>query len=296
MKPSGGSAVTSISSTADSNGIMLASNVLSAPADATITAKIMPNRGYQLLSTTAGSIELTPDDDDANIGYYTFAMPKADTTFSCTFTKTDDAAEIDSDAVVSATISDADAAVTNGTLELDITDLDDSSDIKALTDQASKLGSSSSNVVATVDMSLYNIVNQGDEDMTWDSDITSLSSAITLTLKLSDKAASGASQFYIIREHDNAFQQATVTYDSSAKTITFKSNAFSSYAIVKGAPSSSSSTSSSTTTSNTSSSTSNSSGSSTPKTGDTNDVVPIALVTVVSAGVAVVAVRRLREE
>ena len=238
VKPIGGSAVTSIPRRAGADGIALDSGVLSAPAGATVTAKILPARGYQLLSTTAGRIELTADDGERNVGYYSFAMPSADATFKCRFTKSADVVEVDSAAVEAGSISGAGSAVACGTLELDVTDLERAKDVKALRRQAAKLGASAGDMVAAVDLSLYHIVNQGDEDMTWDAEVTSLPRPIKVSLRLSKRAALGARQFYAIREHGGSYQQASVVYEPLTRTVTFTTNSFSSYAIVRGEPSS----------------------------------------------------------
>ena len=264
--------------------------VLCAPTGSEVTIKMLPARGYQLLSETicSGKIEVVSSDSDDDIGYYTFEMPSEGMALDCGYVASKDIVEVDSTAVTAGTITNADAVVTNGTLELDIDDMDsDDEDRAALVAKASN----ASDVVACLDMTLYNIINQGSDDASWDSDLESLPSALTLTLTLSDSIASQASSFYIIREHDGNYQQASVTFDSTAKTITFKTDKFSYYAIVKGTPGASTTT---TTTTPTTTSTTTSSASSVPQTGDTNDPAPLAAAAFGSAIVALVAVWRIR--
>ena len=287
-----------LQSAATTDEAYYSNSVLKAPAGSTVTMKFTPARGYQLTKNSIcnGTITVTADDDDDHVGYYTFTMPTTSEgiDLDCGFTAQDDAVESDSSTVVSGTIADATSVISSGTLRLDVSDIDDS-DIKA---EFNAKASSASNVVAYVDTWLYQVTTQAttsDVDNVWEDPLDETSAPITVTLKLSDSATSGATQFYIIREYEDNYQQASVTYDSSAKTITFKSDKFSSYAIVKGAPPTSTSSSSSTTGS--SSTTSSSSSSSTsPKTGDTNDVTPFAITSVLAAGVAMYSGRRLRRE
>jgi hypothetical protein len=273
--------------------------VLCAPADSVVTMKLLPARGYQLLTDTLndGEIALTPLEDDDSVGMYTFDMPADGVNLECGFEAAKDLVESDSADVTEGTISTADGAVKNGTLLLTITDMDDEDAKTSISAKAAR----PSDVVAYLDMSLVGQVFQGADGVSWDTELTSLPSAITLTLTLSDDIAKSSNQFYIIREHDGQYQQAAVTFDSAAKTITFKTDKFSSYAIAKGVPTSNTNANTNTgsntgtnTGSNTSSTSSNSS--SVPKTGDTNSTTPLAASALCSAAVAAVALRRMRKE
>ena len=269
---------------------------LRAPAGSEVTAKFLPARGYQLVSENicGGAIDITPNDADTAIGEYTFIMPASDVTLDCGFVAVQDNVESDSTAVTGGSISDAESAVANGTLELFIDDMEEGSDKTAIAAKATR----ASDVVAYLDLTLVNLVYQGAEDISWETGVTSLSSPIALTLELSDEIATSSSQFYIIREFEGQFDQATVTYDASTKSITFKTDKFSSYAIVKGTPSGTNTNTNTNTGTNTSgtstSGTTNSNTSTTPKTGDTNAPAPLAASALCSAAVAVVALRRLR--
>ena len=251
--------------------------VLKAPANSTITMKLLPARGYQLLTSTinGGLITVKALTDEKKIGQYTFSMPTTSEglALDCGFTAYADKIVSSSPVVTGGSISNANTAIKSGTLALTIEDVDDSDTKKEFNAKAS-----SGSVVAYIDTTLDNIVAQGSEAKVWEDTLLELPQAVTVTLKLSDSAVSGASQFYVIREYDDNYQQASVTYDSSAKSITFNTDKFSTYAIVKGTPSNSS----------------GGSGSSTPKTGDTNNVMPFCVSAVLSAAIAAFSARRLR--
>ena len=289
-----------LSSASTSDDMYYLNNVLKAPADSTITMELLPARGYQLTKSTIcnGEITVTPVDDDDKVGYYTFKMPTTSEgiELDCGFTTQADTINSDSSTVTGGSIADASSVITSGTLRLDVSDIDDS-DIKSAFNAKA---SSASNVVAYIDTWLYQITTQASTSTTedvWEDPLDETSSAISITLKLSDTATSGATQFYIIREYNDNYQQASVTYDSSAKTITFKTDKFSSYAIVKGAPPTATTAGTGTTgTSTSGTGTTTSSGTTTPKTGDTNDVLPLAITSVLAAGTAIYSGRRLRRE
>ena len=279
-----------IKETADSNNVSYSKGVLNAPAGSTITMKMTPARGYQLNKNTicSGAITVTAiDEEDDDVGKFSFKMPENGTALDWGVVAFADVVESSSDAITGGKISDADSVITSGSLLCSVDDLDD----EDLEKQLAAKATSAANVVAYLDIMLDNIVNQGAEDESWYTEMETTSSAITLTLKLSDKIASSASSFYIIREHDGNFQQAPVTFDATAKTISFKTDKFSSYAVVKG----SSTASTTTPTSSTGTSTGSSTSASLPKTGDADRTTPFAVSALCSAAVAAFAFRRVRQ-
>lgn len=291
--------------------------VLCAPEGSTVVMKLLPARGYQLKSNTinGGNIEIKADAKEDQVGVYSLEMPSDGVALDCGFEAAKDTVSSDSAAIPAGTITGADSAITNGTLDLAISDIKDDTAKKNLAAKAS----SADAVVAYLDLSLANVINQGSEAATWKTSLTTLPNTISLTLTLSDDIAKSASSFYIVREHEGEYQQASVSFDAASKSITFRTDRFSSYAIVKGAPGNSANannntnantntntntntnanpTTPSNSTSNTSNAGSNTgssaSSSNLPKTGDTNNMVPFAICAVCSAVIAAYALRRLR--
>lgn len=283
-----------IPETAGSDNVSYSKGVLDAPAGSTIMVRMTPARGYQLNKQTIcnGAIKVTAiDEEDEDVGKFTFSMPESGTALDWGLVTFADLVESSSDAVTGGKISDADTVITSGSLLLSVDDLDDDDLEKQLAAKAS----SAASVVAYLDIMLDNIVNQGAEDESWYTEVATTPTAITLTLTLSNSIANSASSFYIIREHEGNFQQAPATFDATAKTITFKTDKFSSYAIVKGSPGSSTTTSTSTTTPSTSTTTSGTSSTSLPKTGDTDRTTPYMITAICSLAVAAFALRRMRQ-
>ena len=281
-----------IPETAGSDGVSYSKGVLDAPAGSTITMKMTPARGYQLNKYTicSGAIKVTAiDEEDDDVGKFEFSMPENGTALDWGLEAFADVVESSSDAITGGKISDAESVITSGSLLCSVDDLDDEDMEKQLAAKAS----SAANVVAYLDIMLDNIVNQGAVDESWYTEMETTSSAITLTLTLSDQIARSASSFYIIREHDGNFQQAPVTFDATAKTISFKTDKFSSYAIVKGSSTTPTGTTPTSTTSTTTSGTSSST--SLPKTGDADRTTPFVFTAMLSAAVAVFAFRRMRQ-
>lgn len=295
--PNGGGTFTAAQLTQKTNAdsAYYLNGVLRAPEGSTITMKLLPARFYQLLSNKicGGTIQVTPveSDEEGDEGTYTFAMPKEGKALDVSFTAATDKVVVDSSAVTAGTITAADAAVKNGTLELDIEDIDDADEKKDFATGAKV--ANANDIVAYLDFTLTNIINQGSSEDTWDIDIESLTSPITVTLTLAPNVASQSSSYYIVRynEDDDKYEQAPVTFDSAAKTVQFKYSKYMSYAIVKGSSSGATPTTPTTTTPTT---TTQSTSSSVPQTGDTNDPLPLAIGAVCSALLAFVAARRIR--
>ena len=258
-----------------SDSAYFSKGVLCAPEGSKVTMTILPARGYQLLAKTIcdGAISLIAVDDDEKIGQYTFDMPADGLALDCGFSAANDVVVIDEvKDITSGSISSADAAVQNGTLELDLQAIDDAEEKKKFD---AKVPSGNS-VIGYYDAVLSNTVNQGSTEDTWDTVLEETANPITITLALSDSAIGGATQFYVIRESSGQYQQAAVNYDAATKSISFQTNKFSSYALVRGAPAQSSEPAT------------------TPKTGDAERTIPLVFTSLLSACVAVYAFRRLR--
>ena len=272
--------------------------VLCAPADSVVTMKFLPERGYQLIEDTicGGEVAVVANDSADQIGVYTFDMPANGLKLECPFSASEDIVESESPDVPGGKISGATEAAKNGTLNLTILDMENAT---AKTNIAAK-AVKPADVVAYLDLSLSNMIYQGADGIAWETPLTELPSAITLTLNLSDEIAGSSNQFYIIREHNGEYQQAEVTFDASTKSITFKTDKFSNYAIAKGTLSNNNgnnnNNNNSSNNSSSNNSNSNSNGSNVPKTGDTNNPMALAVSAACSAVVAAFALRRLRRE
>ena len=267
---------------------------LGAPEDATVTVKIMPDFGYQLTSDEIndGDITLSAQDDE---GVYTFSMLGEDAYLDVDFEAAEDIVVSNSPDIASGSITRGDDdALDNGTLRLTVDELTDEEAKAELDENASK-----GKIVAYMDLTMESIVNQADEDSAWAEQVSTLNNAVTINLVLGDDVANDdAKSYYVLREHDGEFQQAPADYDADTKTVSFKSNAFSNYAIVEGTTDSSTSSSSASKSSSSSSTSTASSSSSktTPAAGDETGVLPLGALAFGAAAAAVSAARRMRAD
>ncbi|MDO4538093.1 MAG: hypothetical protein Q4B54_08015, partial [Coriobacteriales bacterium] len=133
-----------------------------------------------------------------------------------------------------------------------------------------------------------------------DVQVTETSSPLTVVLSLSDSqipSDPGKRTWYVVREHDGAYQLLNATYNATSKTLSFPCNAFSNFSVIYTSASSSERTTTSSTTTKssgtTSSTTSTKTSSATPSTADNS--VPqaaVAALFILGAGCTVLSIKR----
>lgn len=196
------------------------------PKGATIILKLIPDYGYQVGSLTINDTTFTPGSEECE-----FKLPAVagDLHLSGAFVKASDKI-VASGAYSSATIANGQNATDHGNLQLTIneeTNAVDMSDVVA--------GSES---VQTLDMGLDRLVSKGTSGGVsqgeWTTPITEFTNNITVTIPITDTTGLSDGQTYgIVRNHDGQNEELTATYNASAKTLTFLTNKFSKYTIIK---------------------------------------------------------------
>lgn len=81
-----------------------------------------------------------------------------------------------------------------------------------------------------IDISLFNTVYKGSADDSWDTQVTELRKAATITLQLED-GVDGSNIVIIHKKHDGTYEVIETTYDPVNNTITFTTDSFSNYAL-----------------------------------------------------------------
>lgn len=187
---------------------------------AKITIKLTPDYGYQLSGVQLnGGATLEAQKD---VSTFTFTMPDTSIHFKGIFTKSEDAVVTTGNTVINAAIANGANAANSGNLELKVSDNADYN-----TAAATALVSDAVAAEA-VDLSLNQVVSKGN-GTNWETGITEFEKPITLSLALKDYDANY--DYTVVRNHNGKLTALDTTAING--TVSFATNQFSTYVIVK---------------------------------------------------------------
>ena len=194
-------------------------NLVVQPGDK-VTVELKPDYGYQLTGVSLNGINLAAAND---VSTFTFKMPNTQIHFKGIFEKAEDT--VDTSAakeVTSASISNGANAAGSGNLQLTVTD-NTGYNVSAAQQKVSGAVSAQA-----VELDLNQIVAKGD-GTNWETQITEFTHPITLSLGISNYDANY--DYVVVRDH-NGTTTALDTKVTDGK-VTFETNRFSTYVIVK---------------------------------------------------------------
>lgn len=187
---------------------------------AKITIKLTPDYGYQLSGVQLnGGATLEAQKD---VSTFTFTMPDTSVHFKGIFTKSEDAVVTTENTVKNAAIANGANAANSGNLELKVSD-----NTEYNTAAATALVSDAVAAEA-VDLSLNQVVSKGN-GTNWETGITEFEKPITLSLALKDYDANY--DYTVVRNHNGKLTALDTTAING--TVSFATNQFSTYVIVK---------------------------------------------------------------
>ena len=187
---------------------------------AKITIKLTPDYGYQLSGVQLnGGATLEAQKD---VSTFTFTMPDTSVHFKGIFTKSEDAVVTTGNTVKNAAIANGANAANSGNLELKVSD-----NTEYNTAAATALVSDAVAAEA-VDLSLNQVVSKGN-GTNWETRITEFEKPITLSLALKDYDANY--DYTVVRNHNGKLTALDTTAING--TVSFATNQFSTYVIVK---------------------------------------------------------------
>lgn len=187
---------------------------------AKITIKLTPDYGYQLSGVQLnGGATLEAQKD---VSTFTFTMPDTSVHFKGIFTKSEDAVVTTGNTVKNAAIANGANAANSGNLELKVSD-----NTEYNTAAATALVSDAVAAEA-VDLSLNQVVSKGN-GTNWETGITEFENPITLSLALKDYDANY--DYTVVRNHNGKLTALDTTAING--TVSFATNQFSTYVIVK---------------------------------------------------------------
>ena len=187
-----------------------------------VTVRLTPDYGYQLTGVTLnGGVTLAPQ---AEVFTFTFTMPDTNVHFKGIFKQTQDEINTSGTKVFSASVENGANAAPSGNLHLTVED-SDANTTNALAQVENAVSAEA------VNLTLDQIVSKGD-GTNWENPVTQFGQPVKMNLKVVDYDT--AAGYAVVREHDGNLTNLPTSVSEDG-TLTFETNQFSTYFIVKTA-------------------------------------------------------------
>lgn len=194
---------------------------LAVKRDDVVTIKLIPDYGYQLSGASINGVTLAPQTE---VSTFTFKMPDTNVHFKGIFTQTSDEINTSATKVSSASFENGANAAPSGNLRLTVADSNEDT-TNALAQVANAVSAEA------VNLTLDQIVSKGD-GTNWENPVTQLDQPVKMKLQVADYDT--AAGYEVVREHNGNLTKLTTSM-SEGGTLTFETNQFSTYFIVKTA-------------------------------------------------------------
>lgn len=187
-----------------------------------VTVRLTPDYGYQLKGVSLnGGVTLAPQDE---VSTFTFTMPDTNVHFKGIFTQTQDEIKTSGTKVSSASVENGANAAPSGNLRLTVED-SDANTTNALAQVENAVSAEA------VNLTLDQIVSKGD-GTNWENTVTQFDQPVKMKLQVADYDT--AAGYEVVREHNGNLTKLTTSVSENG-TLTFETNQFSTYFIVKTA-------------------------------------------------------------
>lgn len=194
---------------------------LAVKRDDVVTIKLIPDYGYQLSGASINGVTLAPQTE---VSTFTFKMPDTNVHFKGIFTQTQDEINTTGTKVSSASVENGANAAPSGNLRLTVED-SDANTTNALAQVENAVSAEA------VKLTLDQIVSKGD-GTNWENPVTQLDQPVKMKLQVADYDT--AAGYEVVREHNGNLTKLTTSVSENG-TLTFETNQFSTYFIVKTA-------------------------------------------------------------
>ncbi len=194
---------------------------LAVKRDDVVTIKLIPDYGYQLSGASINGVTLAPQTE---VSTFTFKMPDTNVHFKGIFTQTSDEINTSATKVSSASFENGANAAPSGNLRLTVIDSNEDT-TNALAQVANAVSAEA------VNLTLDQIVSKGNGN-SWETPVTQFSQPVKMKLKVADYDT--AAGYEVVRELNGNLTKLTTTVSEDG-TLTFETNQFSTYFIVKTA-------------------------------------------------------------
>lgn len=194
---------------------------LAVKRDDVVTIKLIPDYGYQLSGASINGVTLAPQTE---VSTFTFKMPDTNVHFKGIFTQTQDEINTTGTKVSSASVENGANAAPSGNLRLTVED-SDANTTNALAQVENAVSAEA------VKLTLDQIVSKGD-GTNWENPVTQFDQPVKMKLQVADYDT--AAGYEVVREHNGNLTKLTTSVSENG-TLTFETNQFSTYFIVKTA-------------------------------------------------------------
>lgn len=194
---------------------------LAVKRDDVVTIKLIQDYGYQLSGASINGVTLAPQTE---VSTFTFKMPDTNVHFKGIFTQTSDEINTSATKVSSASFENGANAAPSGNLRLTVADSNEDT-TNALAQVANAVSAEA------VNLTLDQIVSKGNGN-SWETPVTQFSQPVKMKLKVADYDT--AAGYEVVREHNGNLTKLTTSVSEDG-TLTFETNQFSTYFIVKTA-------------------------------------------------------------
>ena len=194
---------------------------LAVKRDDVVTIKLIPDYGYQLSGASINGVTLAPQTE---VSTFTFKMPDTNVHFKGIFTQTSDEIKKSGSKVSYASVENGANAAPSGNLRLTVED-SDANTTNALAQVENAVSAEA------VNLTLDQIVSKGNGN-SWETPVTQFSQPVKMKLKVADYDT--AAGYEVVREHNGNLTKLTTSVSEDG-TLTFETNQFSTYFIVKTA-------------------------------------------------------------
>lgn len=194
---------------------------LAVKRDDVVTIKLIPDYGYQLSGASINGVTLAPQTE---VSTFTFKMPDTNVHFKGIFTQTSDEINTSATKVSSASFENGANAAPSGNLRLTVADSNEDT-TNALAQVANAVSAEA------VNLTLDQIVSKGNGN-SWETPVTQFDQPVKMKLKVADYDT--AAGYDVVREHNGNLTKLTTSVSEDG-TLTFETNQFSTYFIVKTA-------------------------------------------------------------
>lgn len=195
---------------------------LAVKRDDVVTIKLIPDYGYQLSGASINGVELEALDNQ--VSTFTFTMPDTNVHFKGIFKQTQDEINTSGTKVSSASVENGANAAPSGNLRLTVED-SDANTTNALAQVENAVSAEA------VNLTLDQIVSKGD-GTNWENPVTQFDQPVKMKLQVADYDT--AAGYEVVREHNGNLTKLTTSVSENG-TLTFETNQFSTYFIVKTA-------------------------------------------------------------
>lgn len=194
---------------------------LAVKRDDVVTIKLIPDYGYQLSGASINGVTLAPQTE---VSTFTFKMTDTNVHFKGIFTQTSDEIKKSGSKVSYASVENGANAAPSGNLRLTVED-SDANTTNALAQVENAVSAEA------VNLTLDQIVSKGD-GTNWENPVTQFDQPVKMKLQVADYDT--AAGYEVVREHNGNLTKLTTSVSENG-TLTFETNQFSTYFIVKTA-------------------------------------------------------------